>query len=300
MSPTTLRRMPDEVRALRHPWPTRSGEIPDLTWEIEQEFRFGQRVTRTEQGYVMGGTMKGGSSSMWCPASRGDYHAFRRWQQVEGLLEARDDVAWERLSGLLSRHGVELVTRRHSGGHGRGRAVADEVPFPGYGPLYQAMHGVLSELPESHLERESLRRVVLGGWGPDAAKASAYQDGSVLMYDFACRGARRTFVALFLHELGHAHEVALSNQDKDALHEAYQVIAEADAFVGVEFLLDAGTRKLYQRFVFTEFLAETYMVYASHGTSLLESFRDQPAPVRAAWERVYELFRRAFDGCEYE
>jgi hypothetical protein len=300
MTTTTRRRMPDEVRALRDPWPSLAREVKDLTWELEQDFRFGQRVTRTEQGYVLGGTMKGGSSSMWQPARREDYHAFRRWQQAEGILETRDDEAFERLAGKLARHGVELATRRHAGGMGRGRGHVDEAPFPGYGPLYEAMHGVLTALPDSHLERESLRRIVLGGWGPDAAKASAYQDGSVLMYDFACRGARRTFVGLFLHELGHAHEVALPEADKAALHEAYQVIAEADAFVGVEFLLDASTRKLYQRFVFTEFLAETYMVYASHGVSLRESFRAHAPPVQAAWERVYELFRRSFDGCEYE
>ena len=314
MTTTTRRRMPDEVRALRYPWRSltpelrsgsgsESGEralVQGLTWELEQDFRFGQRVTRTDQGYVLGGTMKGGSSSMWQPATREQYHAFRRWQQVEGILEARDDEAFERLSGKLARHGVELATRRHAGGMGRARHQVDAEPFQGYGPLYDAMHGVLAALPDSHLEREALQRIVLGGWGPDAAKASAFQDGSVLMYDFACRGARRTFVGLFLHELGHAHEVSLSEADKDALHEAYQVIAEADAFVGVEFLLDAGTRKLYQRFVFNEFLAETYMIYASHGASLRERFQDQPAPVRTAWERVYELYQRSFDGYEYD
>lgn len=299
--PATLRKMPDEVRALRHPWRSLTGEIPGLTWELEQDFRFGQRVTRTEQdSYVLGGTMKGGSSSMWQPSRREDYHAFKRWQKAEGIQEARDDEAFERLARKLAGHGVELATRRQAGGIGRARHQSDAEPFPGYGPLYDSMHGVLEALPASHLERPALKRIVLGGWGPDAAKASAYQDGSVLMYDFACRGARRTFVGLFLHELGHVHEVSLPEPMKDALHAAYQVIAEADAFVGVEFLLDAATRKLYQRFVFTEFLAETYMIYASYGQSLREAARAQAGPARAAWEDVYELFRRSFDGYEYE
>lgn len=297
------------MRALRDPWrsltPALDGRVhgkpvKGLTWELEQDFRFGQRVTCMDEGYVLGGTMKGGSSSMWQPASREQYRAFRRWQLKEGILEARDDEAFERLAAKLARHGVELATRRHAAGGGRGRHHVDEEPFAGYGPLYAAMHGVLEHLPDSHLERPAFKRLVLGGWGPDAAKASAYQDGSVLMYDFACRGARRTFVGLFLHELGHVHEVSLSEAEKDALHQAYQVIADADAFVGVEFLLDASTRKLYQRFVFTEFLAETYMIYASHGVSLRERFRSEPAPVRAAWERVYELFQRSFDGYEYD
>ena len=54
--------------------------------------------------------------------------------------------------------------------------------------------------------RPEFAALQIGGWGPDSAKASAYDRGAVLMYDFAIRGARRTFMGLFLHELGHAHE----------------------------------------------------------------------------------------------
>ena len=52
-----LRRMPDEVRALRGAWPSVAHDVPELDEELEQEFRFGQRITRTERGYVLGGPM---------------------------------------------------------------------------------------------------------------------------------------------------------------------------------------------------------------------------------------------------
>jgi len=255
-----MRSMPDGVRSLRSPWPSHADEVKGLTWELEQDFRFGQRITKTDRGYVMGGTMKGGSSSMWYPATREQYHAYRRWQNIEGLHESRDDEAFGALSDLLAKHRIRLLTRRRSTPHNRRKQRHDVDAFPGYGPLYADMLSILRGLPQHHLDRDTLHTIQLGGWGPDAAKASAYQDGAVLMYDFATRGARRTFLGLFLHELGHAHETDWSDAKKDELYAGYKVLLEEDAFFGIEFLVDANTRKLYQKFVFTEFLAETYMM----------------------------------------
>jgi hypothetical protein len=293
--PTALRQMPDAVRDLRAAWPSLASTIPDLTAELEREFRFGQRITKTERGYIMGGTLKGGSSSMWFPVERKQYQAFRRWQTREGVLEGRDDEAQARLAALLARHEVELVTRRGPPKKG----AEGEPPNPAFGPLYGLMLQVLEALPVEHLARPALRRIQLGGWGPDAAKASAYDDGAVLMYDFACRGARRTFLGLFLHELGHAHEVSLAQAELAALGEAWRVLVDEDAFVGVEFILDAPTRCIYQRLVFAEFLAETYMLYAAMGEALRGTIEGLAPRARDAWRRVYELFRSTFHGVEY-
>lgn len=247
----------------------------------------------------MGGTLKGGSSSMWYPATREHYRAFKRWHGVEGVVEGRDDEALEGLAAFLAEHGIELCTQRGGGVTSR-RPRDDPAPHPGYGPLYRDVHEILRQLPESHLRRESLRCLRLGGWGPDAAKASAYKEGVVHMYDFACRGARRTFLGLFLHELGHAHEVALDEEIKNALHRDYlEVLVEADAFFGVEFLVDVETRKLYQKFVFNEFLAETYMVYTACGARMRAEIEAMPEEVRRAWRRVYGAFRDSFEGIEY-
>lgn len=297
MEGRTLLQMPEQVRALRNAWPSQVSRVKGLTSDLEQEFRFGQQVTRTDQGFFMGGTMKGGSSSMWYPSTKDDYRAFRRWQDAEGIREGRDDEAYENLFALVEEHGVEIVTCRKA--HSR-RSRPDPEPYTGYGMIYREVYGMLSALPAEHLSRPELQRIQFGGWGPDAAKASAYVDGTVMMYDFACRGAKRTFLGLFLHELGHAHEVALSEPTKDLLAKHYTVLSEHDAFLGVEFLVDGHTRKLYQKFVFNEFLAETYMIYASCGTALRESIQDFPAPARAAWEEVYAIFRESFCGIEYE
>jgi len=293
----SLRSMPEGVRELRHAWSSQADRIPGLTWELEQDFRFGQRVTKTDTGYMMGGTLKGGSSSMWYPAVREHYHAYKRWRSQEGLQEGRDDEAYAGLQELCDRNRIQVATRRRGGSR---RQLDDEEPYPGFGALYADMWQILRALPERHLMRPALGRIQLGGWGPDAAKASAYVDGGVHMYDFACRGARRTFQGLFLHELGHAHECDLSEAEKDAIYAGYKVLLDEGAFFGVEFLVDAETRKLYQRLVFNEFLAETYMIYAACGAALREAIAGLSPAAFAAWGQVYDVFRASFDGVEYE
>ncbi|HZU99123.1 MAG TPA: hypothetical protein VFF73_20620 [Planctomycetota bacterium] len=296
MASSTLRSMPAEVRKLRDQWPSQRDRVPDLTEELEKEFRFGQRISKTDRGYFMGGPIKGGTSSMWYPARIEDYDAYQHWRKLEGLVEGRDDAALERLQKLLDRNDIELATR-----HGAGARKNDLDPYPGFGPIYAICADALEALPKKHLARPQFARLQLGGWGPDGAKASAYEKGSVLMYEFAIRGARRTFTGLLLHELGHAHEQALEPLAREKLRRHYGVINDADAFMGLEFLLEASTRKLHQKFVFEEFLAETYLVYTACGDALREFILHQPdETVRTAWEEIYATFRDTFDDIEYE
>src|SRR5262249_39492182 len=145
----------------------------------------------------------------------------------------------------------------------------------------------LEALPEKHLARPQFKRLQLGGWGPDGAKASAYEKGSVLMYEFAIRGARRTFAGLLLHELGHAHEQGLAPLARVKLKNHTKIVSEADVFVGLEFLLEASTRRLHQKFVFEEFLAETSLIYTACGELLRRFVANQAGPVRTAWEEIY-------------
>lgn len=286
--------MPPIVRELRDNWPSQIARVPHLTEELEKDFRFGQQISKTERGYLMGGTIKGGSSSMWYPSTKVEYDAYLSWKKIEGVNEERDDRAYERLKRKLDANGIELVTRRQSRKGGD-----DDKPYNGYGPLYAFCADILDQLPPSHLSRPTLKRIELGGWGPDSAKASAYKSGSVLMYDFAIRGAKRTFLGLFLHELGHAHENAFEATLKDELYGCYKVLASADAFFGIEFLLDRNTRKLYQKFVFNEFLAETYLIYTACGGALRDFIEKQADGVREAWRTVYETFKKTFDGIDY-
>ncbi len=296
-----LRAMPSEVRELRDAWASRIADVPHLTEELEKDFRFGQRISKTERGYLMGGTIKGGSSSMWYPSTKEEYGAYLRWRRIEGILEERDDDALIELQEILDASDVRLNTRGHQGrGNGaNGSRENAPPPNPRFGFIYRVARDVLRCLPPSHLDRPQLARLQLGGWGPDSAKASAFSNDAVLMYDFAIRGAKRTFIGLFLHELGHAHEHAMSRGTRAELFRLYRVLADADAFLGVEFLIDASTRRLYQKFVFNEFLAETYLIYTACGAELRAFIESLERPVRRAWEQVYTIFRATFDHLEY-
>ena len=144
------------------------------------------------------------------------------------------------------------------------------------------------------------RRLQIGGWGPDAAKASAYDSKAVMLYDFAVTGAKRTLVGLALHELGHACEAGMQIIRKSRLEKLFKAVARPETLIGIEFLLEAATRKSYQQRIFEEFLAETYLVYASYGRRLHAAVSSFPPAGREAWAEIYSIFREIFDCREYD
>ena len=145
--------------------------------------------------------------------------------------------------------------------------------------------------------KTSVIRTFLEKWSADAPAPRDW----VYVYDFALGGAKRTMVGLFLHEMGHAHEVAMPGELLEEMAVMHVPIAEANALFGLEFLLDAESRKVYQQLLVTEFAAETYVAYAAAGPALREHIAAQrSARVAAAWRRVYGIFKETFGGAEYE
>ncbi|MHC5040243.1 MAG: hypothetical protein ACYTHM_23285 [Planctomycetota bacterium] len=286
--------MPPEVTELAHPWKPLIGTIHGLTPELEKEFRFGQSVISLEGKYRLGGNLKGGSSAMWIPAERESFDAYNAWRDRDGIPKVKDRRAFKRLSKLLRKHGVDLVNGSWSGMEQISRNFSEKRGY-----IYAVTTEILSCLPASHLDRDSFQVLQIGGWGPDGAKASAYENGKIMMYDFAVNGARRTYVGLLLHEMGHAHEAALSEAQREVLRRAFVPISRARAVLGVEFLVDARARQLYQLRVYEEFAAETYLIYTSQGEVLRSFVRGQSSPVKGAWEDVYGVFRDTFEGVEY-
>ena len=283
--------MPAEARELAHPWYSRVAEIPGLTSELEREFRFGQRVVMLDGTYRLGGTIKGGSSAMWVPASPELHVTYQRWARIEALPRVSRRVAYWRLVRLLRRHGIAIVN---------GSPGATRTFSPKLGTVYRLTRIVLEALPTHHLDSPAFATLQISGWGPDSAKASAYENGRVMLYDFAVKGARRTFLGLLLHEVGHACEAVVPPRERLALQRLHGVLLEARAFLGVEFLCDPASRQFYQANSFAEFLAETYMIYASQGERLRRHIAALPGEARAAWEAVYTRYVAWFGGMEYK
>jgi hypothetical protein len=289
-----MREMPPAVRELEQPWESLTGRISGLTEEIEREFRFGQSVIALEGRYRMGGNLKGGSSAMWIPADRSAFFAYLEWRDRHGMPRVKDRRAFKRLHRMLGSRGVRLINGSWSGSEQESRNFSEKRGY-----LYGLTHDVLSLLPEAHLRRPQFRVLQIGGWGPDGAKASAYEDGTVMMYDFAVNGARRTYAGLLLHEMGHAQEAAFGAKALSGLESAFRAIGRAGAVLGLEYLLDARARKVYQLRALGEFLAETYLIYTSQGGRLREFVAGLGGEAREAWEAVYAAFRAAFEGVEY-
>ncbi len=291
LSGSMVTTMPAEVRALAEPWPSLVGQTPMLTPELEKDFRFGQLVIKLNDQYRIGGNLKGGTSTLWYPASIRDEQAYRGWRELEGIPQRPDREAYDLLCGLFAENQVGLS-------HGADKGL-ESTYKPSSGWFYRMIYQICLCLPEAHLSSPQLTRVQLGGWGPDSAKASAYDRGAVIMYDFAISGARRTFLGLFLHELGHAHQACFGLGELAILREHYTTICERGSVMGSEFLLDSRTRQIYQRLDFTEFLAESYMHYCSQGQRLRDFIGRLDEPARGAWCESYALYRSAFDGAEY-
>jgi hypothetical protein len=287
--------MPEDVRRLRAPWPTLVGTVRHLDWRLEREFRFGHRVVAGESGFLIGGSMKGGSSSIWRPATPEENEAYQGWQAIEAVRPHSTPAAFEALCAFLEERGIKL--RHHD------RAFRPPLPAafrPEVGSAYEMLLGILRELPEGHLRRPQLRFFQIGGFGPDAAKASAYEDGTVVLYEFAVRGARRVLAGLTLHELGHAHERALDGEAREALRRAHRILAPRGAFFALDYLLESESRRHYQQLSFEEFAAETYLVYTAAGASFRSWIAGLDLAERDGWVRAYAVFRETFKGVEYE
>lgn len=277
---------PREVAALRDPWDRLSGRLPGLSIELEDEFRFGHVVTAVGDEFRLGGSIKGGSSSVWITVGEEVDEGYRAWREVEGISTEPDAEAYYRLKHRLSALSIDM--RSHP-----------EEYLPRHGGAYQLLEMLLGLLPDEHLLWLPLEMIVVGGWGPDAAKASAYRDGRIFLYDFVLGGARRTFAGILLHEMGHAFYSGLRPERKRAFENSHSVIACSGALLGTEFLLDATSRVVYQEFLVDEFAAEMYMAFVAQGGRLREFIRGLEGPGADAWRRVYGQYLDAFDGWAY-
>jgi len=286
VSHTYLMRMPEHTAALRNPWPRLTGVIDGLTLDMEDEFRFGHTVVKVGPNYRMGGSIKGGSSSIWVTVQEAALDAYNKWRELEMPSQGEDAAAYSELKHTLGAAGIQLAS--------------DPSEYePSHGEVYRTIRDIVKAIPEDHFRNIALDKIQVGGWGPDAAKASAYKNGTVYIYDFAVYGAVRTLAGLFLHELGHAFHASLRPERTSVLQQSHETISRRRAFMGIEYLLDAESRIVYQEFIVEEFVAETYLLYTACGSALREFILSQPDDIRDAWWRAYSIYLDGFDGVGY-
>jgi hypothetical protein len=286
-------RLPEEARRLALDWEVLSGRLPGLTPDLEFGFRFSQRVMRFRSGrYRIGGSMKGGGSELWTPTTESAFLTYEAWRSTEAFPAMPDSDARRELVGLLSSAGVRF--------NEPGSPESAERHQKKRGAIYRLTLDILRALPFEHLASDRLNGLTLGADPTGGANCSAYENGDILMYSFAINGARRTYIGLLLHELGHPFFLSLSASAVAELRSAHRTISDARALLAIEFLWEKGQRIVNQELSLEEFIAELYMEYSACGSLLRSHIAGQSYPnVSAAWRSVYQIVKDGFGGREY-
>ena len=72
-----------------------------------------------------------------------------------------------------------------------------------------------------------------------------------------------------------------------------------DGLYVIDYGFGEESRRERQKSV-SEFVAETHVAYVTQGEKLREHIEKQTGSAKLSWATTYEIFRRNFDGIEYE
>ncbi|RME88645.1 MAG: hypothetical protein D6785_00660 [Planctomycetota bacterium] len=285
-----------EIKALKEPWPSLGDEIPGLTEKLERAFRQGQGVFFTIKGYLLGGNIKGGSSCIWRKTTKDIYKIYKEWYQREGFRERISGKERERLKNFLKDHNIILLEGDRSA---RNADPKENIRIMIPDECYALTYEILTHLPPHHLINPYFQKLQIGGWGPDSAKGSAFHNNTVMMYDLTVHGAKRTYAAILLHEIGHAHALLLEDDQQKELYEHFSALSKTEDWIGLEYYLGSNIRKEYQKNHFNEFLAETYLHYVVIGKDLPRFLEGMAPASMEHWKAVFQIFQNSFDDWEY-
>lgn len=287
----------DRCADLAEPWESYVGEIPGMTEELE-------RILKTQSGSVSEGTGKlvelrgysyelswsltgRGVTREWREATKEEHDAYQEWKKREGFLKKDDPTARDELEEFLSEHDVDFYTKTSSNS------------------IYRTTLDVLSLLPATHLQSDRFKSLSLGRSCSPGVAGAENDNGEIIMAPYTLRCVRN-YIAFLIHEIGHTfHDYIdenLSEGEKDMLISAHEVIRSDNTAFGIDYGYDIRHRRERQENL-KEFMAETYLAYVTQGQKLrkwIDFTGEQGMISHSAWEIVYDVFKKGFDGLEYE
>jgi hypothetical protein len=285
-------RIPDVLRRLREPW-FDEGIPPGLKSYV----RFAASLSvRDGQAHVVRYASGGGGTMIEEALDPEQYETLRRLMDREYFPPVYEDGASEELDEFLRARGVSLKLSR---GH---------IPRG----VFEVTKEILRVLPESHLGHGYFRTLEMGGWGRGAAKCSEHSDSNVHMFTFAVKGPVRNYVALLLHETGHALFDLMERRQGRLADVLRGSLAEIGAYgdgeagpgelmpFALDFLWGPESRAEETLGDIHEFVAECYLMYVVRGVGLNDQAGALPDGLAGPWTRAYEILRGAFGGVEYE
>ncbi|MFA6461230.1 MAG: hypothetical protein WCV90_03100 [Candidatus Woesearchaeota archaeon] len=274
--------LPPELRILQYPWFDDS--IPE---NIQEHVRLGHRIDHFLGNPIVTGWLTGGAGTInWRKPSPQTLVGLVEQVEKQYFPENSGEEGKSELKEFLSGLGVSLNS--HS-----------DVSSPIFGLSYK----LLSILPPEHLGHPYFRELELGGWGNGDAKQSGHLGDKVHLYQSATQGPVRNFVALLIHEVGHAYD-NLIDQSSPLLHKALlkeyrSLVLSNSPFLGIDYLLGEPARIDNCKDAPQEFIAENYLIYVSQGERFQKFLENLSSPHKENWRRVYNLFKNGFDGVEY-
>ncbi|HPM42341.1 MAG TPA: FHA domain-containing protein, partial [Candidatus Omnitrophota bacterium] len=227
-------------------------------------------------------------------ATPAEYAAYEAWKYAETFREERGPEpalkSAAKLMNILSSRGKKLYT-----GYGRNKKNEEVVgDIAQLGSLGSQLLWILENMPGRVMDNPYLYGIWLQSSRVGAGRGSSFEDGTMNMYASLFDMPKSVYLAVFLHEFGHAVYDGLEGgyfEGYGAIKKAHGVLARHGAFLGSEFFGGEKERINYQAF-FNEFIAELNMLYFAQGNRLREHINNMKnADVRKAWLTAYKIFR---------
>lgn len=286
---------PNNLPSFRREWPTKVGQIPGLTPELESLFRDGIFVIKLGWNSYYWGDKNSVNVITKRRATVKELRVFEAWEKQErifGIALAESRSADKRLSALASTLGIKIDCE-----------VEKLTPL---------IVGVLEILPKSYFDSVKpyfwelvFYKDLHCGDGRELCGSFDKREGLLEMFDLVTTGFRRHFVGMFLHELGHPLFFAAVRDHDFELEVIHNEFKVAKSFLDNDFqpfpFGHPAQRVFRQQISIEEFFAETFMIYVAQGSRLRRFIAELPSEgnLRGCWLRVYEIFKELLGGREY-
>lgn len=161
---------------------------------------------------------------------------------------------------------------------------------------------IMELLPENHLRNSHFKELILGGWGGGAAKGSEYDKPTVHIFSFAIDGARRNFLCMLLHEIGHSFFSYITSESPSLKKRMELLFKNLDLShfrnLAIDFIFGKSSRLTQISSSASEFYAEFYLWYVVQGTRIKIFAESLEQTQKDLIIEIYDIYKENF-GIEY-
>lgn len=274
--------IPKELKEMQGDW-FKPGEVPEV---LEERIRFNSTSGKLgKKDYIMDNLSGGGGTVIIKPADKEELAQFKEQADKHYYKDKYSKEHEDKLRAFLEEKGVELRIEGEDTNLRKG--------------ILRDILSIYSILPAHHFGHKHFKELRIGGWGSNGAKCSQYEDPTVHMFQFVLNGAKRNFRGLLLHETGHAVYENLRQNDVDLDYKLHTWASHMQKQFTMDYLW--GKEERFKRLISSshEMAAESYLLYVANGKRMKEFMSGLSGNERKAWENLYDMHLKSFNGMEY-